>query len=57
MKKKINLGEITSLIHCSKCCIPIEIYPSQKEVVCKNCNNKINLECILGVDLAQNCDS
>ncbi|APC81134.1 TPA: hypothetical protein ACXDAZ_003511 [Clostridium botulinum] len=53
MQEKINLGQITSLINCEDCGMPIEIYPSQKETVCKNCKKKINLEYILGVDLAK----
>ncbi|NFI09745.1 hypothetical protein FDF97_15240 [Clostridium botulinum] len=57
MQEKINLGQITSLIHCKDCGMPIEIYPSQKETVCKNCSNRINLECILGIDLAKDYNS
>lgn len=53
MQKEINLGQITSLIHCKWCNTPIEIYPSQKKTICKNCNKIINLKYIFGLDLAK----
>lgn len=53
MQKDINLGQITSLIHCKGCNAPIEIYPSQGSIVCKNCNKIINLKYVFGLDLAK----
>lgn len=53
LQKEMNLGQITSLVHCKKCGMPIEIHPNQENVVCKNCNKVINLKCIFGLDLAK----
>lgn len=33
----MNLGQLTSLIHCKNCGLPMEIYPSQDSIKCTVC--------------------
>lgn len=40
----MNLGQITSLVYCTKCGNHIEIYPSEEDVKCSVCNNCIGLK-------------
>lgn len=42
--KIMNLGQLTSLTNCKYCGLPIEIYPDQKDVVCKHCGKRNDLE-------------
>lgn len=39
----MNRGQLTSLIYCGRCHIPIEIHPHWKEVKCENCGKINNL--------------
>lgn len=40
----MNRGQLTSLTHCKKCGIPIEIHPHWEEVKCNNCGIWNNLK-------------
>lgn len=40
----MNRGQLTSLTYCDYCGLSIEIYPNQKDVVCKHCGKNNNLE-------------
>lgn len=51
--QEINLGQITSLVHCRKCGVGIEINPHQESVICKICNTEINLRFDFGLDVAK----
>lgn len=40
----MNLGQLTSLIHCNNCGVSIEIYPSQDDINCSVCGANNNLK-------------
>lgn len=40
----MNLGQLTSMINCETCHMPLEIYTNQSEIICIYCGKKNNLK-------------
>lgn len=40
----MNIGEIQSSVHCTRCDMLIEVYPEQEIIECTYCNENIDLK-------------
>ncbi|HFD2052159.1 TPA: hypothetical protein ACF2DE_002890 [Clostridium perfringens] len=39
----MNIGQLTSMINCNGCHMPLAIFPHETEIICKFCGTKNNL--------------
>lgn len=46
----MNIGQLTSMINCNGCHMPLEIFPHETEIICKLCGTKNNLVTELDID-------
>ncbi|HFD2033572.1 TPA: hypothetical protein ACF2DD_002149 [Clostridium perfringens] len=46
----MNIGQLTSMINCNGCHMPLAIFPHETEIICKLCGTKNNLVTKLNID-------